>query len=140
MKSLKFIQINIYKGKYLDALIDFLKQEDPDFVSMQEVTYGDVSYYDDKDVNIFEYIKEKTGLEGYFSGNQKFADSPKSLFGNAVLTKCLIKDVGVLTLKEFRPVTLAEFENSSIFPILGRSVVDVTVNFLGLNIHALSWL
>lgn len=133
------MQVNIYKGKYLDALVDFLKREDPDIVAMQEVTYGDVSYYHDKTINLFEYIKGETGLGGYFASDQKFADSPKSLFGNVVLTKLPITDSKVLTLMDFRPVTLAEFEDSSIFPYLGRLAIDVVINVNGRTVHALSW-
>lgn len=139
MRKLKFIQINIYKGKYLDALVDFLKQENPDIVAMQEVTRGDVSYYRDKTVNIFEYVKTKTGLDGYFGGNQKFADSAESLFGNAVLTKLPITGSKVLSLKEFAPVRLSEFEDSSIFPYLARLAIDVMIDVDGRGVHAISW-
>lgn len=139
MKLIKFIQVNIYKGKYLDPLIDFLRQEKPDIVSMQEVAYGDVSYHHDKTINLFEYIKEKTGLDGYFRGDQKFADSSESLFGNAVLTKLPITGFEILSLKKFRPVTLAEFENSAIFPYLARLAVDVMIDVGGRAVHAISW-
>lgn len=139
MRKLKFIQININKGKYLDALVDFLKQEDPDIVAMQEVTRGDVSYCSDKTVNIFEYVKTKTGLDGCFGSNQRFADSEKSLFGNAVLSKLPITGSKVLSLKEFRPVTLFEFEDSSIFPYLARLAIDVIIDVDGRTVHAISW-
>lgn len=139
MRKLKFIQINIYKGKYLDALVDFLKQEDPDIVAMQEVTRGDVSYCSDKTVNIFEYVKAKTGFDGCFGSNQKFADSEKSLLGNAVLSKLPITGSKVLSLKEFRPVTLFEFEDSSIFPYLARLAIDVIIDVDGRTVHAISW-
>lgn len=137
--KLKFVQVNIFKGKYLDALVDFLKKEDPDIVAMQEVTYGDVSYYHDKMINLFEYIKKKTGHGGYFASDQKFVDSPKSLFGNAVLTKLPITGSKVLTLKDFRPVTLAEFGDSAIFPHLARLAIDVMVDVNGRIVHAISW-
>ena len=45
-KTFKFIQINIYKGQYLEALTGFLKDRDPDFISMQEVTAGEQNLCD----------------------------------------------------------------------------------------------
>lgn len=45
-KSLKFIQINIYKGRYLNSLLDFLRSYDPDIVAMQEVTAGEMNLCD----------------------------------------------------------------------------------------------
>jgi len=139
MREMKFIQINIYKGKYLDAFVDFLKQENPDIVAMQEVTSGDVSYYHDKTVDVFEYVKAKTGFDGYFGSNLKFADSAESLFGNAVLTKLPITGSKVLSLKEFRPVIPSELEDRSIFPYLARLAVDAMIDVDGRTVHAISW-
>src|SRR3989344_468874 len=139
MREMKFIQINIYKGKYLDAFVDFLKQENPDIVAMQEVTSGDVSYYHDKTVDVFEYVKAKTGFDGYFGSNLKFADSAESLLGNAVLTKLPITGSKVLSLKEFRPVIPSELEDRSIFPYLARLAVDAMIDVDGRTVHAISW-
>ena len=58
-RVLKFIQINIYKGKYFEALLDFLKKQDADVITMQEVTVGGFNLTDDKSVNLFEILKEK---------------------------------------------------------------------------------
>ena len=137
--QIKFIQVNIYKGKYMDSLVDFLNKEKPDIVAMQEVTAGEVNYFEDKTINTFEYIKEKTGLNGYFYGDLEFVDSSDSLFGNAVLTKHKPVDLKVLSLKKYRPLTLAEFEDSTIWPEISRLAIDATVEIEGINVHAISW-
>src|SRR3989344_9540859 len=105
-KKIKFIQINIYGGKYLDGLIEFLKDEEPDFVSMQEVALGKFSLYRDKTIDVFLRIKESLRMHGVFNGDVKLSGDPSSVFGNAVLSKYKILDVNVLTLKKFRPITL----------------------------------
>lgn len=137
-KQIKFIQVNIYKGKYLDALIKFLNEQKADFVSMQEVASGDIGYFGDKNTNIYEKILKDTGYFGYFESDQEFSDSPISVTGNAVLSKYPIKSTNYLEVCKFRPMTVAEFSDPVFFSKDSHTLVDATVNFEGKNIHILS--
>ena len=131
MKRIKFIQINIYKGKYLSKLIDFLKKEDADIVTMQEVTVGGFNLTGDKSANLFEILKKKLKLNGVYHGDLKLTGLPRSSFGNAVLTKFGIKKSRVIILKKFRPVTLEELDGAGAFeirPKIPRHMLDVLVD------------
>lgn len=139
MKKIKFIQINIYKGKYLDVLIDFLKKEDPDFVSMQEVSLGIVNLFLDKTVSTFEYLKHRLQLNGIFHADINLSDSPvTSGFGNAVFSKFPIVISKVVPLKMFRELTCAELEDQKLSTELPRHILDAVVDVGGLKVHAMS--
>ncbi|KKQ89576.1 MAG: hypothetical protein UT12_C0011G0032 [Candidatus Curtissbacteria bacterium GW2011_GWC2_38_9] len=140
-RVLKFIQINIYKGKYFEALLDFLKKQDADVITMQEVTVGGFNLTDDKSVNLFEILKEKLKLNGVYYGDLKLTGSADSSFGNAVLTKFEIKKSRVITLKKFRPVSLEELDGASAFeirPKISRHMLDVLVGSPIGGLHVLS--
>ena len=100
IRTLKFIQINIYKGRYLNSLLDFLKSQNPDIISMQEVTVGELNLCD-KNLDLFEYFKAELGLNGVVDKVMKPVDSPKSYLGNAVFSKYQIIDSEKLVLKIF---------------------------------------
>ena len=137
---IKFIQVNIYKGKYLDSLVEFLKNEKPDFVTMQEVTTYKLNNWDDKGIDLFEYIKGELGYEGVYNGDLKLEGSLESTFGNAVLTKFPVVGSNVLVLNEFRPLTFAEIDHGEdIWPFVPRHVLDLTVQVENQNVHAMSW-
>jgi len=74
MRTVKVVQINIYKGRYLESLADFLIREKPDLVTLQEVSSGKVNLFSDTSINLFEYLKEKIGLFGFFSQDQKLKE------------------------------------------------------------------
>lgn len=138
--KLKFIQVNIYKGKFLDALVDFLKTEDADIIAMQEVAAGDVSFFENRDLNLFEYLKEKLGMNGVFHSDIDISDSKNSLFGNAVFSKFPILRTKIVTLASYRPFTLEEFQNNigNIWASVPRHVLDATLDVDGTKVHAMS--
>jgi len=138
MHKLKVIQVNIYKGKYLDALIEFLKKEDADFVTMQEVTAGAMGNHQDKKAVLFEIIRDSLGMHGVFHNDVRLASDLESLHGNAVLSKYPIVESDQIILKEFRPFTDKEFNNPEFFPDFPRSIVDASVDFNGKLLHVLS--
>ena len=141
MKRIKVIQINIYKGKYLSKLIDFLKKEDADIITMQEVTAGGFNLAGDKSANLFEILQEKLNLNGVYHGDLKLTGSSDSSFGNAVLTKFEIKKSRFITLKKFRPVTLEELDGASAFeirPKIPRHMLDVLVDLSIGKLHTIS--
>ena len=137
-KSIKFIQVNIYKGKYLDALLDFLVKEKPDFIAMQEVSSGCVNYYNDKTVDLFEIIKDKLRLEGVFNQDFEILES-KGTFGNAVFSRFEIVKKNVLALKDSMTLPFKKISDKSFFPYIPRHLLDATINFGGQQIHAISW-
>lgn len=83
----KIIQVNIYRGKFLDKLVEFLRSEQPDIVTMQEVTGGKVNIWPDQSVDTFQYIKSVLGMDGVvapmyrLTGNQKYTKSSYSSRG-----------------------------------------------------------
>lgn len=136
--KLKVVQVNIFKGMYLDALVLFLKREAPDFVTMQEVTCGVVSNHKDKSENIFEYIRQALGLNGVFHNDVRVVGHPDVLHGNAVLSKYNILESDQIVLKVQGPLTVYEFNDPGMFPEFPRSIVDASVDLDGKLIHVLS--
>ena len=141
MHVVKFIQVNIYKGKYLENLLDFLKKEDADFISMQEVTTKGFNLYSDKEANLFEIIKNELKMNGVFNGDLKLKDDPNSFFGNAIFSKYKIINSNVVVLKTFRPVTIDELDGVSgdIREQIPRHLLDAEVDYDGKVMHILSW-
>lgn len=139
--SIKIIQINIYKGRYLDSLIDFLKEEDPDFITMQEVTTGGFNLYADKSASVFDLLHDSLGMYGEYYGDLKLKGEIDAKFGNAVFSKSRIIGKHVLVLKKFRPVSNLELDGISgeIREQIDRHLLDAVVNFHGREIHILSW-
>src|SRR3989344_8238003 len=140
-RVLKFIQINIYKGKYFEALLDFLKKQDADIITLQEVTVGGFNLTGDKSANLFEFLKKELKLNGVYHGDLKLTGLPRSSFGNAVLTKFGIRTSKVITLKKFRSVTLEELDGASAFeirPKIPRHMLDVLVNSPFGELHTIS--
>lgn len=138
VKSLKFIQVNIYKGKYLDSLLDFLKSHDPDFVSMQEVTAGELNLCDNN-LELFEYFKKRLGLKGVLDKVMQPVDSPKSYLGNVVFSKYQIFGSKSLVLKTFEEFTLAKFNDFKSFTKFPRNLLSVECVLDGQKISAISW-
>lgn len=136
--KLKVIQVNIYKGKYLSPLVEFLKKEDPDFVLMQEVASGEMSFFEDKNVNVFDVLCEKLGMKGVFKNDALLASDPSSLHGNAVLSKYPIVKSDHVVLKEGAPISDEQFVDPAFFPDFPRGMVDASIDLNGRIIHVLS--
>jgi len=137
-KTFKFIQINIYKGQYLEALTGFLKDRDPDFISMQEVTAGEQNLCD-KNLDLFGYFKKELGLNGVVDKVTKPTDAQDSYLGNAVFSRFEILDSEVLALKTFEGITLAKIDMVENFPLLSRHLISAECIIYGQKIHAISW-
>jgi len=142
MEKIKFIQINIFKGKYLDSLIAYLTQEDPDFIAMQEVTSRGFNLTDDKGANLFEELRKRLGMDGVYHGDLKLRDDPQSTFGNAVFSKHKILSSNVVILKTSEPVTLEELDGESaaeIRPLISRHLLAARIELFGKEIEIMSW-
>jgi len=137
----KFLQINIFKGKYLDKLVEFIKRENPDFISMQEVTTRGFNLYNDRDVSVFELLCSYLRMHGEFNGDLQLSSDHKSVFGNAVFSKYSIVQKHVLSLKKFRPVTISELDgdNGRIREQINRHLLDVIVKIKNRFVHIFSW-
>jgi len=101
MKKIKFIQVNIFKGKYLNDLIDFLKWEDPDFIAMQEVTTYGFNLSGDKTLDLFEFLEKRLTMTGAYNGDLKLKSDSRSRFGNALLSKHEIIKTNTIALKNY---------------------------------------
>lgn len=135
---IKFIQVNIFRGTYLDSLVDFLKVQKPDVVSMQEVTSGFANFYPDKGLNLFEYIKRSVGMEGVFYQNINILDKPDSFEGNAVLTRFPILESNLVQFKNLTSITFESFSDSKLASEYCRSIVEIKVNLAGKEIYLMS--
>ncbi|MDP2632845.1 MAG: hypothetical protein Q8P25_03960 [Candidatus Curtissbacteria bacterium] len=140
MSAIKFIQVNIYKGAYLENLLDFLEEQEPDVVSMQEVSSGKINVYQDKTVNLFDLIRDKLGYRGVYNGDLKLQGDPGSTFGNAVLTKLPVLGSHIKVLHDFRPLTMKEIEGEpDVWMQVPRHVLDLMVEVDGRKVHTMSW-
>jgi len=141
MKAFKIIQVNIYKGKYLEDLLEFLINEDPDFISMQEVTTYRFNLYRRKSSNMFNLIRRRLKMHGVYNGDLKLKDNRRSLFGNAVFSKYKIIDSNVVVLKTFKPVTIKELDgvDGAVRTQIDRHLLDALIDFDSQPIHVMSW-
>lgn len=141
MSKINFIQLNIYKGKYLDEAVDFLKNESPDVIALQEVTKGGSNFYKDKKADLFEILKSKLGMRGVYDCVLKFRQYPEACFGNAVLTRFPILSSKVVVLRDSGPVDYSGKEEGDLVkdrPFVSRHLIDVLVDIDGNKVHAIS--
>jgi len=136
---LKLLNLNIFKGKFLPQIIDFVKQEDVDILMFQEVSGGSLSF---DNLDCFQILQEKLDYNGDIAVAWRLASDPLSYFGNATFYKKRFSVVGkdVLWLKKY-----AEIENLQTYPIeeQPRSALSLLFDFSGkrvwtVNVH-LAW-
>ena len=134
---LKLVQVNIFAGKYWDALISFLKAQNADFITAQEVTGGKENRTDDKTANLFELLKSQLRLHGVYHKDFDVSDDG-GYMGNAVFTKHEIVSSKPVILKPFREIRHEEFTSHEFFPSFPRHVLDATVRVNGTTMHIMS--
>lgn len=128
----------MYKGKFLDSLTDFLIRENPDFVSMQEVTAKKLNEWHDKSVNIFENLASALNMKGYFSKDVRLADQTDAVYGNAILSRFPVLSHKIFRLKDFRDLSWNEFRDQKFWPDFRRSILDVLVDVGGQKVHVMT--
>lgn len=155
--KIKLLQLNIFQGRYLDNIIDFVKKNDFDILHFQEVTGGGYSeggiYYvpekflkevkgirsklssNEKYIGIdcFGEIKKRLSYEGFISKNAIMDNDESSYFGNATFYKKNLKpeESRIFTIKKAAQMrSLDEFNPKTV----GRSVVLLKYNFPNENI------
>ena len=140
MKTVKFIQVNVFLGTYLGALIDFLRAEEPDIISMQEVSTGALCKSAPPIDDVFGALQEALGYDGVRHADIQLNNDSGSTSGNAILTHLPIVDSQVVTLKTFRPLSLEEtMKNPALIQQLPRHALDVQVKVGTKTLRALSW-
>lgn len=98
---MKFLSLNLYKGKCLQEVLAFIKEEQFDLIHMQEVTGAPLSF---PQVDCFEEIKDKTGLHGELIISWSQKGIPGAYFGNATFYKpsLILKERIDLRFKPFQ--------------------------------------
>ncbi len=82
--TLKLFQLNIFKGKFLPAVIDYIKTNDFDVVTLQEVTGGEYSF---SGADCFLEIVKATGYLGEKTVAMIKKNDPGTYFSNTTFYK-----------------------------------------------------
>lgn len=137
---LKVIQVNIWKGKFLDALIDFLIKEEPDIVTMQELSGGRESNWKDERKDIYpiigEVLGQTLGLHGARGITWSVAEDPLSYLGNAMFARGTILSENMLWLKPTQEVPREEWKRDMEFA--PYEALDCAVKVDGEEIRVIS--
>lgn len=98
---IKLLQLNIFKGKYLDRIIDFVRQNNIDICQFQEVSGGVSSY---QNTDNFNELRQRLDYKGGIIKTIVQKDPP-GYFGNATLLRRDFKlaDKKIIWLKDFNP-------------------------------------
>jgi len=94
---MKIIQLNCWNFRYFDEMLTFLKQEKPDIINLQEVSFANPRIDPEGKHDYFEILKKELGMDGIFAPWQEVVlnSGIHYKFGNAFLTKLDIVDYGV---------------------------------------------
>lgn len=121
----------------MDRLVEFLRAEQPDVVTMQEVSGGDQNFWSDHTLDIFAYLKMELGLVGVCAPAHNISGRPDFYFGNAVLIRGSVLDHAVLWLRPYREY-LGPINYIQEGPTLPRNAVDVVTTVAGVPVHIVS--
>lgn len=102
---IKFFQLNIFMGMFLDRVIRFIKENDIDIVNLQEVSGRRISQTEGADC--FEKIKRSLSTyNGELVRSWQIENDQSSYFGNAIFFKkeFSLNKKKILWLKEFREI------------------------------------
>ncbi len=126
----------MYKGRYFDSLVLFLKDQDPDFISIQEVTTGKANLYRGNE-NLFEKLKDELGLNGAFNTDYDLTNNEGGM-GNAVLTKHEIVSSIVVPLLPHQTVSFETSNDYKFWPRGPRHLLAAEVRVGPLTISIMS--
>lgn len=104
-KTIKFLQLNIGMGMFLDRVINFIKENDIDIVNLQEVSGGRVSQT--KGLDCFKDLKKSlNACNGQLVPSWQIENDQSSYFGNAIFFKkeFILNKKEIFWLKEFREI------------------------------------
>lgn len=123
--KIKFITINIWHGKFFDSLVSFIREQDPDIITMQEVYDGkDASF--DRHLRILDELKKILNFD-YVAFAPSLIDtrpSGKVPWGNAVFSKHPIVDQKNI----FYSIPFGEYdlEKNTTFELAPRNLQQLT--------------
>lgn len=78
--KIKILQLNMFKGRYIDTMLDYIKKEDFDILQLQEVAGPGASY---NDIDCFKTLQNHLDLDGELATCLKMQDHENAYFGNA---------------------------------------------------------
>lgn len=104
-KTIKFLSLNIFRGKCLESVLSFIEKEQFDIIQLQEVSGDFISFNNVNDC--FEVIKNKTGLNGELLISWNHRGNKKAYFGNATFYRPEFK---MKERKELRYTPFQEIE------------------------------
>lgn len=86
---MKLIQLNIWQGRMLRQVLEFLQEEQPDFICMQEVYSSDIHTRTHNFLDSFERVQALfPEFHGYFSASYDLAVfDQKVRYGNGLLSR-----------------------------------------------------
>ena len=127
--TLKVIQINVWKGKLLPALIPWLLAEAPDIITAQELSSGNENGCPDKTLELFSHLEAQLHMNGAMAKDWSVRDRPNDYFAKGVYAKGEIIKQEVIPLKIGDAIS-PEFRLRS-YPMSPRSLLDCTITHQG---------
>lgn len=82
--TIKFLHLNIWYGKYLDQVIEYINKNDFDIINLQEVSAGQLSATKG---DIFRELLNKTHYDGEQIINWRYKKDSRSYESNVILFK-----------------------------------------------------
>lgn len=136
---IKLLQLNIYKGKFLDQVIDFVKKNNIDILNFQEVTSGNLSF---DNINCFNAIKTRLEVQGNIVVCCRQTGQTDAYLGNAtfykknfrVLKKEIIWLKNYQEIADFKTRRIQDDPRSALSLLFGKE--DKTIQII--NTH-LAW-
>lgn len=129
--KIKYVNLNIWSGQLLDQAINFLKKENPDIISLQEV-------YNGKDFNLPKHYRtldiliSELGFKHYIY-HPNFIDArdiPVEM-GNAILSRFpIVSNQAMILVGEFGRV-----DQDSILEELPRNILQGELEVKGLKVN-----
>lgn len=139
--KIKILQLNIFRGKFIDTIINYIKKNDFDIVHLQEVTTGKVSF---NNISCPEHLHasfQNTHTMEY-AKTWESAEDTNGSFGNATLYRNFfsLAQKKILRLKPFRKIPDFEKRHVDDDPrlALGLLLSYQEKRFWSLNTH-LAW-
>lgn len=108
---MKLVQLNAWQGRLLRQILQFLKEEQPDFMTFQEIYSGDIRTSSYGYLNCFEEIQELfPDYESYFSPCYTIPVLDRRFrYGNAVLSRYPLTDKETIFTHGAGPTSLDSF-------------------------------
>ncbi|MDO8609704.1 MAG: hypothetical protein Q7R95_04095 [bacterium] len=151
---LKLLQLNIFKGKFLDNIVDLVKKENFDILQFQEVTggkksNGGINLYPEKmnlpsgNINnktlgafLFEDIKKIFHLNGDLVITNRIKSDPSSYEGNATFynndIQCTEKNI--IWLQDFKEID----EDYTEWETIGRAALSLKLMYKGKQFYVIN--